>query len=211
MPQDRIPLFPLGVVLFPGTLLPLHIFEERYKEMIGEAIANNSEFGVVLANEKGLSKVGCTAVVEKVIEKYPDGRRDILTRGRRRFEILFLHEERSFLEATVGAYEDEDFSPADIADREGVMRESAILNILRNDGVAVGPLPDEAHPLLSYLIADDIEEVAFRQRILMARGEAERIKLLLNFLPQYSERLQAEKQMKRLAPLNGYGKHFYKA
>jgi Lon protease-like protein len=192
-------------------LLPLHIFEERYKEMIGEAIANNSEFGVVLANEKGLSKVGCTAVVEKVIEKYPDGRSDILTRGRRRFEILFLHQERSFLEATVEAYEDEDFSPADIADREGVIRESAILNILRNDGVAVGALPDEAHPLLSYLIADEIEEVAFRQRILMARGEAERIKLLLNFLPQYSERLRAEKQMKRLAPLNGYGKHFYKA
>ena len=63
MQEGWLPLFPLEVVLFPRTALPLHIFEERYKEMIGEAIAARSEFGVVLTREKGIVNVGCTATV----------------------------------------------------------------------------------------------------------------------------------------------------
>ena len=82
-----IPLFPLQVVVFPRTRLPLHIFEERYKVMVGEAIREDSEFGIVLAKDEGIVNAGCTVAVEKVLQMYPDGRMDILTRGRRRFEI----------------------------------------------------------------------------------------------------------------------------
>jgi Lon protease-like protein len=64
MPSRLIPLFPLQVVVFPRTPLPLHIFEERYKEMIGEAIRDESEFGVVLAKNEGIVNAGCTVVVE---------------------------------------------------------------------------------------------------------------------------------------------------
>src|SRR5881396_2113985 len=92
-----LPLFPLHVVLFPGGVLPLHIFEERYKEMIGEAIRNKAEFGVMLATSGGIANIGCSAVVEQVIKDYPDGRQDILTRGKRRFELLLVNEERDFL------------------------------------------------------------------------------------------------------------------
>ena len=88
MQPGLLPLFPLQVVLLPGSELPLHIFEDRYKEMIGEAIRNRQEFGVVLANGKGIVNTGCTAMVDKVLRQYPDGRMDILTHGRRRFEIV---------------------------------------------------------------------------------------------------------------------------
>src|ERR1700736_5070367 len=87
MQDGLLPLFPLQVVLLPGSQLPLHIFEDRYKEMIAEVLKDQVEFGVVLANEKGIVNTGCTAVIERVLHEYPDGRLDILTIGRRRFEI----------------------------------------------------------------------------------------------------------------------------
>src|SRR3954452_15477343 len=80
-----LPLFPLSLVVFPRTRLPLHIFEERYKEMIGIAIREESEFGIVLAKDEGIVNAGCTVKVERVLHRYPDGRMDILTMGQRRF------------------------------------------------------------------------------------------------------------------------------
>jgi Lon protease-like protein len=66
MHDELLPLFPLEVVLLPQNYLPLHIFEERYKEMIGEAIAENREFGIVLATEGGIVNTGCTASIGTV-------------------------------------------------------------------------------------------------------------------------------------------------
>jgi Lon protease-like protein len=106
-----IPLFPLQVVVFPRTRLPLHIFEDRYKEMVGDAIRDESEFGVVLAKEDGIVNAGCSVTVEKVMEMYSDGRMDILCLGKRRFEIVSLNEEKSFLQGEVSFFDDEDFSP----------------------------------------------------------------------------------------------------
>src|SRR5258705_13805307 len=99
--QGWLPLFPLHVVLLPEAELPLHIFEDRYKEMIAEVMRDKIEFGIVLASEKGIVNTGCTAVVERVLREYPDGRLDILTLGRRRFEILNLNDERSYLRGAV--------------------------------------------------------------------------------------------------------------
>ena len=112
MPKRLIPLFPLQVVVFPRTRLPLHIFEERYKKMVSEAIRDNSEFGIVLAKDEGIVNAGCTVAVEKLLEMYPDGRMDILTRGRQRFEIESLDEEMEFLRASVNFFDDEDLETA---------------------------------------------------------------------------------------------------
>src|SRR5271157_1901776 len=105
-----IPLFPLRVVVFPRTPLPLHIFEERYKEMVSGAIRDQSEFGIVPAHENGIGSTGCTVKVEKLLQMYPDGRMDILTRGQRRFEIVTLNEEKEYLQAEVNYFDDEDAS-----------------------------------------------------------------------------------------------------
>src|SRR3954469_20947191 len=106
--QGWLPLFPLHVVLLPDGELPLHIFEDRYKEMIAEVIREKIEFGVVLASEKGIVNTGCTAVIERVLREYPDGRLDILAVGRRRFEIERVNDERAFLRGEVDYFDDED-------------------------------------------------------------------------------------------------------
>jgi hypothetical protein len=103
----RIPLFPLDTVLFPGTALPLHIFEERYREMVGECLAETKPFGVVRANGDQMAIVGCTAKIVRVVERYADGRMDILCEGMARFEIDGLDESRKFLQADVEFFEDE--------------------------------------------------------------------------------------------------------
>src|ERR1700730_13359697 len=112
MQDGLLPLFPLQVVLLPESQLPLHIFEDRYKEMIGEVLRDKLEFGVVLASEKGIVNTGCTATVDRVLREYQDGRLDILTRGRRRFEILLLNEERPLLRRAVEFFDDD----ADLAE-----------------------------------------------------------------------------------------------
>jgi Lon protease-like protein len=105
--EATIPLFPLGLVLFPGTLLPLHIFEERYKLMIGKCLKENQEFGIVYFNSAAIQTVGCTAKILKVLKHYEDGRLDILTRGRQRFSISELFNQQAYLEARVTFFDDE--------------------------------------------------------------------------------------------------------
>src|SRR4051794_9429865 len=85
---ERFPLFPLGIVLLPSELVPLHIFEERYKLMIGECLDEEREFGIVWLSDKGLREVGCTAQIEQLLERMDDGRLNILTRGSRPFRLV---------------------------------------------------------------------------------------------------------------------------
>jgi Lon protease-like protein len=107
--QSRItiPLFPLGLVLLPQMPLPLHIFEERYKVLIGECLANNKEFGIVYLNGTDIQAIGCTASIQKVLKRYEDGRLDILTRGENRFEISEMYDHKPYLEASVTVFDDE--------------------------------------------------------------------------------------------------------
>src|SRR5579871_5370478 len=121
MQQQLLPLFPLQVVLFPRTPLPLHIFEERYKQMIADVQKGHTEFGVVLAGEKGIVNTGCTATVEKVVKEYPDGRMDLVTLGRRRFEIMMLNDEKPYLRGVVEFFDDEESGPIPPDVRKRVM------------------------------------------------------------------------------------------
>ena len=101
MKTERIPLFPLELVLFPGTPLPLHIFEPRYKHDDFALRRSKSPFAVVIGGGANLAKVGCTAEVVKVIERYPDGRMDILTQGLRPCRIHDVMDEEPYNEAVV--------------------------------------------------------------------------------------------------------------
>ena len=83
----KLKLFPLGIVAFPSKFVPLHIFEERYKKLINECIDQNSEFGVVYQDNNGLADVGCTVTVTKLLNKYHDGRMDIITQGKKIFKL----------------------------------------------------------------------------------------------------------------------------
>lgn len=203
MSSGLIPLFPLQVVVFPRNLLPLHIFEERYKEMVGNAIRDSSEFGIVLAREDGIVNAGCTVVVEKVKQMYPDGRMDILTRGRRRFEIESLNEEKDFLQAQVQFFDDDDFSPTPAELREKVVAHYQALSRL---GVLHEPEePDLKDPQLSFQLAHAVPDLNFLSVLLRQRSESGRLTELNDYLSQYIPRQQAIERVKALAPTNGHG------
>ena len=106
-PDAILPLFPLNVVLYPRAPLPLHIFEERYKEMVAAALDGEGAFGMVCAGKNGVARVGCTAKIVKVIRRYDDGRMDILTVGMRRFRIARLVTDKAYLQAQVSYFGDE--------------------------------------------------------------------------------------------------------
>jgi Lon protease-like protein len=205
MQQGLLPLFPLQAVLFPGGLLPLHIFEERYKEMMGEVIGEKLEFGVVLAHEKGIVNTGCTATVDRVLRQYPDGRMDILTTGRRRFEILLLNEERTFLRGAVEFFDDEDpprAIPADLQQRviEGYNQIRAIESEESLNAA------DATDPRLSFRLAGAIPDLAFRQTLLALRSEGDRIRQMAEFFPGYILRQKRIQHAKQVAPGNGHGR-----
>ncbi len=108
MPSETIiPLFPLGLVLLPRMPLPLHIFEERYKLMIGECLERHAAFGIVFFNGSDIQTIGCTANILKVLKRYRDGRLDILTRGVDRFVIKAIYDHKPYLEGRVIFFEDE--------------------------------------------------------------------------------------------------------
>lgn len=204
MHEGLLPLFPLQVVLFPGADLPLHIFEERYKEMIGEVLRDRQEFGVILASEKGVVNTGCTATVDKVLRRYPDGRMDILTRGRRRFEILLLNDERQFLRGAVEFFDDEraETAPPDIlklvVDGYNEMQQLLSESVL--------PQEEAANPQLSFRLAQSIPDLALRQLILATRSEAERLRHLAGFFPGYLQKQRRVQRVRNLAPRNGHGR-----
>jgi Lon protease-like protein len=203
MPTRLLPLFPLQVVVFPRTPLPLHIFEERYKEMVGCAMRDSSEFGIVLAKEDGIVNAGCTVTVEKLLQMYPDGRMDILTRGQRRFEILSLNEEKDYLQAEVNFYDDDDSStpPAEL-------REQAVSNYqawAQLPGSQPRPEPDMADPQLSFQLAHSLPDLDFLSSLLRHRSETARLKQLNQYLTIYIPRQRIIEHMKELAPTNGHG------
>lgn len=204
MQPGLLPLFPLQVVLLPGAQLPLHIFEDRYKEMMAEVIRDRLEFGVVLASEKGIVNTGCTAVVDKVLRQYPDGRMDILTRGLRRFEILLLNDERAFLRGSVEFFDDDESTPPapDLQKRaiEGYNQLQALSQNEPLQGTEAGA------PQLSFRLAQPVPDVSFRQVLLSTRSEADRIRQLADFFPSYVVRQRRIQHVKEVAPRNGHGR-----
>lgn len=202
-----LPLFPLQLVVFPGNAIPLHIFEERYKEMVGEAEAAGTEFGIVLAREGGIMNAGCSVVVESVLHRYPDGRFDVMARGQRRFRIESLNQEKEYLRGEVEYFEDEDWSPApDDLRARAIKGFEKMRKSLSESGIEVEPeTPDAENPLLSFQLAQSVEDVDFQNVVQRSTSEADRLRRFVEFLDEYIPRRLYAAKMKRAAPLNGFG------
>ena|SRR2546423_5215531 len=190
-----IPLFPLELVLFPGVPLPLHIFEPRYKEMIGECLREKTEFGIVRAGEKGVAGIGCTAAILDVIKRYDDGRMDILTEGHRRFEVITADEERAFLRGEVTFFDDEPSQASATATQHAIR---LYLDLLALADVEAEN-PPEPGPQLSFLITSGLPlELDFKQQLLESRSEAERVGMIVQYyealLPRLKRALKARKK-----------------
>ncbi|WP_180538632.1 LON peptidase substrate-binding domain-containing protein [Nevskia soli] len=199
---ELLPLFPLQLVVFPRTSLPLHIFEDRYKEMVDEAIRDHSEFGIVLAKEDGIVNAGCTVYVDKVLTRYPDGRLDIVTQGFRRFELLDINQERAFLRGTVEFFDDDlEAEPAPELKQTAIARyqELAAAGEKRANDDAV--LNDAQ---LSFQLAQAVPDLDFQNQLLRSRSETERLQQLNRFLEHHIPRVRQRTRMRQLAPRNGF-------
>jgi Lon protease-like protein len=207
MALTRIPLFPLGLVLLPKMSLPLHIFEERYKQMIAECLEEDLPFGIVWFDGRAIRSVGCTARVTEVLSLYEDGRMDILTRGEKRFVTRRIVEEKAYMEAEVTFFDDEDALAADDA-AEMLKTGRSLLQALADTGepIDLPDRPDLNDPKrLSFAIAA-MEGVthAERQVFLEMTSSQERLKKSLEALAQILERIQLTRQIKKIIGGNGH-------
>jgi Lon protease-like protein len=176
----KIPLFPLDVVLFPAAVLPLHIFEQRYRDMVAECIAERKCFGVVRAVREGLSVIGCTAEIVRELEHYPDGRLDILCHGRQPFEIELLDSSRTFLQAEVDLVEHDGIAATRKSREQCAALHFEMLELL---GEELSTFPSlDLDGAVSFALSNALPaDLDFKQELLGLRSDKERTARLINF------------------------------
>jgi len=198
---SELGLFPLPLVLVPTERLPLHIFEPRYRDLIGECIELGSEFGLVLEVPDGsLSEIGTRAAVVEVLEQLPDGRLNIVVEGRDRFRVVELTDGRSFITATVEPVLD-DAEPADEAQTERAAELFAELAEAAGSEVDA-PLADA--PDLDFRIAARIAfEAEAKQELLGTTSPRRRMTLLVELLEQSLTTIRLQTLLRQRASTNG--------
>lgn len=198
--MHELGLFPLKVVLLPTEQIPLHIFEPRYKELIGECIEDDAEFGLVLSDDEGLRQVGTRARVTDVLERFDDGRLNVVVEGGDRFRLVELTSGRSFHTGQIEPIEDEDLDaePADAQRALGLFRRVAELA----EAETTEPEPSRR---LSYEIAARIElPLGLKQELLESQSEPERLRRLSQALDGIAELLTKQKELRDLSSRNGH-------
>lgn len=199
-----LPLFPLDLVLLPGVPLPLHIFEPRYKEMIKECVEKKSPFGIIRAKDDAFVNTGCTADIINVLKTYPDGRMNILVEGQKRFEVLQVNQERSFLQAEVFYLEDEtDPPPASDVEKALTLHHE----IMELAGAKAEDSERTNASQLAYRLAGSLPfDPDFQQALLEMNSEAQRVRAIISFFERILPALHRSASAKQRAGGNGHVK-----
>ena len=202
--MPEVGLFPLGIVLLPTERVPLHIFEPRYRELIGEVLEADGEFGLVYADDDGIREVGTLARVTEVLERFEDGRLNVVVEGGDRFRVEQLTRGRSFMTAEVGELDDDvvEVDPELAARAAGSFRALAAL------AGAEPPEPDEASPQLSFELAAQVElPHTQKQQLLESVREDERLALVAELLDDARVALLQTVELGERAKRNGSRMH----
>jgi len=204
MRPDRIPLFPLNVVLLPGAELPLHIFEPRYRAMVKNCLKQRSEFGMLMALPNGVARVGCTAEVIEVVKRYDDGRMDILTVGRAPFRVVRLFEDNPLLEGLVDYLEDRGRPAHPRTGKELIELYEACHTLVFGDYPK--DIHDDEYDRLSYRVAGTLPlDLMWKQQVLELRTEADRQERLVAYLREWAPHLQNTEELRHRSIGNGHG------
>lgn len=199
-PVPDFPLFPLGLVALPHELVPLHIFEERYKTMIALCLEHEREFGIVWAGDGEVRAVGCAMEVTEVLETAEDGRMNILTRGTRPFRLL---DERHDLPYPAGEVEFLDDKPEDPDEQtaEAAHRAYAELVEQATDRELTG---EELAELTAYRMAATVDfGLDAKQGLLDMRSENARLRLVTRLFRAAMRRLEFVERAEARARSNG--------
>jgi Lon protease-like protein len=198
---ESFPLFPLGIVLLPSEVVPLHIFEERYKVMIGECLERESDFGIVWLSDKGLCDIGCTARITQVLDRFDDGRMNILVAGGQPFRLVRRIEELPYPAGDVDLLDrDEGEGDASLA-TEARERYADLVERVTDER----PDDDDLIGLDAYGMAATIEfEADAKQELLEAATESERLKLVSDLFDKTVRRLDETERSAEVAKSNGH-------
>jgi ATP-dependent Lon protease len=198
---SEIGLFPLELVLLPNERVPLHIFEDRYKDLIGDCIAEATEFGLILEDDDGLREIGTRTAVVELIDTFDDGRMNVLVEGRGRFRVIELTDGRSFRTAEVETVEDEGELPSD-ADVERTIAVFRRLVAAAEADEIDEPAPGS--PILSFELAARVDfGPELKQELLELRSEGRRLRRLAVLLDQAAQALTREREVRQRAAGNG--------
>jgi Lon protease-like protein len=200
-PIERFPLFPLGLVLIPHELVPLHIFEERYKVMIGHCIEEGSEFGIVWLSDDGLKDVGCSARVDKVLERFDDGRLNVLVEGTKPFRLIRRIDDLPYpagdIELLTEDPEEQDDADAIAAARK---RYADLVAEVTDER----PEPDELAQLDAYGMAATLDvALDAKQMLLELRSERARLEQLEGLFSEALGRIRHAERAAERAQGNG--------
>jgi Lon protease-like protein len=199
-----LPLFPLDLVLLPGVPLPLHIFEPRYKEMIKECLEKKSPFGIIRVKQESFVNTGCTAEIINVLKTYPDGRMNILVEGQKRFEVLQVNQERSFLQAEVFYLEDEAEAAATADIEKALALHGEIMALA---GAKAEETERTNASQLAYRLAGSLPfDPDFQQALLEMNSEAQRVRAIISFFERILPGLHRSASAKHRASGNGHVK-----
>ena len=194
------PLFPLGLVALPSELIPLHIFEERYKTMIGRCRSEPSEFGIVWLADDGLRTIGCACEIAEVLEEMEDGRINLVARGTRPFRIEARQDELPYPAGAVEFLDDRDEEPD--AEAAGAARE-AYAELVRQ-ATDRTPEPAELEAMSAYQMAATVEfGLDAKQGLLDLRSETARLKLVARLFRAAVKRLDFVERAQARARSNG--------
>jgi Lon protease-like protein len=194
------PLFPLGIVALPHELVPLHIFEERYKTMIAECLEQGSEFGIVWAEDDGLRPVGCAVEIAEVLERMEDGRMNILTRGTRPFRIVDRQEDLPYPAGTVEFLLDKD----EAADAGTADAAHEAYNVLVEQATDRTLDPEELGAMSAYQMAATVDfGLEAKQGLLDLRSENARLRLVARLFRAATKRLDFIERAQERARSNG--------
>ncbi|HKH13781.1 MAG TPA: LON peptidase substrate-binding domain-containing protein [Solirubrobacterales bacterium] len=200
----ELPIFELPMVILPGELLPLHIFEERYKRMIGHCLDSAEPFGIVFRDEEGTAhRIGCTARVTEVLERFDDGRMNVVVTGEQPFRVLERFEEADYPAGEVepidrrDALDEEDPEAADMA-------RQAFAELVKRVSGGQSPEDLDLEAEDSYGIAARVElPVETKQALLEQRSEPERMRMLGNALQALVAAVARSSEIAERAKMNG--------
>ena len=206
MQLDKLPIFPLQVVLYPGEVLPLHIFEDRFKDLIGDCIEQDVPFGIVLFREGKMEEMGCTARVSKVTEEFEDGKKDIIVTGEERFRVSKVFRVHSYPTADIEMVRDE-HSPADLKLVERVIAQH--IKLLELAGRTPAPTMYQERDPLSFFIAHNSGlNLDQKQKVLELETESARIAFLIEHLEQFIPAVEEAESVRLKIKSNGHFKDF---
>jgi Lon protease-like protein len=198
--QRGFPIFPLGLVALPHEYVPLHIFEERYKTMIGQCLDADREFGIVWSTDEGLRPIGCAMRITEVLERMDDGRLNILTQGTRPFRLVEQQDEFAFPAATVEFVEDK----GEAVDPATAQAAHAAYAHLVEQATDRTPEPGTLDAMTAYQMAATVEfGLEAKQGLLDLRSENARLRLLTRLFRAACKRLELIERAQTRARSNG--------